>query len=179
MDFDDLFQKARGGDRRAWGDLLGLIRPIIRALFQRRLCQDGDASELTQLAQMRMNGAFFSRFKGETAAQFWSWVRTIVARLLIDHYRRTRPTLAPLPDDLPARPGHTPVSPGTAARLAEAVGRLREPHRTVVRMTFFDDLKDAEIARRLDRTAVWVRVTRWRGLDLLRKDLRNGESSHD
>src|SRR5258708_7157982 len=126
MDFDDLFQRARRGDRDAWNDLLALIRPLVRALFQRQLHQDGDASDLTQRAQLRMHGAFFDRFKGETAAQFWSWVRPIVPRLLIDHYRGPRPTPVPLPDGLPARPCHEPLPPGTAARLTEAVGRLRE-----------------------------------------------------
>jgi RNA polymerase sigma-70 factor (ECF subfamily) len=180
MDFDDLFQRARRGDRDAWNALLAQIRPLVRALFQRQLRQDGDASDLTQRAQMRMDGAFFDRFKGETPAQFWSWVRTIVARLLIDHYRRARLPVGPLPPvDPPARPVHQPLAPGTAARLTEAVERLREPHRTVVRLTFFDELKDEEIARRLERTPVWVRVTRWRGLKYLREDLRNGESSHD
>jgi DNA-directed RNA polymerase specialized sigma24 family protein len=63
--FEPLLDRARGGDRAAWEELLQGLRPIIRALARRRLRCDDEASDLAQDVLLRMNGAF-ARFRGHS-----------------------------------------------------------------------------------------------------------------
>src|SRR5262245_29602174 len=149
-DLGPLLNRARTGDRVAWNDLLGRLRPYMRLLIRRQLSGDAESSDLTQEAQLRMERGF-PQFRGEQVPQFLAWVRTIVARVLVDHAGTRPPATVPLPDLDDAGAGAP--GPGVAraeemTRLAEALELLPADHRLVIEARLFDGLKCVEIARR-------------------------------
>jgi RNA polymerase sigma-70 factor (ECF subfamily) len=168
-----LFDRARGGDSAAWNALLGQIRPFIRTLCRQQVRYDGDASDLTQEVQLRMDRGF-SRFRGSSLPQFLAWVRQIAARVLADHHRAGRLPMVSLTD----RKG--PVSPSTDSRwfgsdeliqLAQALDRLPELYRRVIEGRLVDGLSCVALAERLGRTAGWVRITSMRAIERLHDEL--------
>jgi RNA polymerase sigma-70 factor, ECF subfamily len=173
-DLAPLLNRARAGDRAAWNDLLGRLRPYLRLLIRRQLSGDAEASDLTQEAQLRMDRGF-PQFRGEQVPPFLAWVRTIVARVLADHAGSRPPAAVPLSDldDAGAgAPGPRLVHAEEMTRLAGALERLSADHRLVVEARLFDGLKCVEIARRHGRTSEWVRVTCKRAVERLRELLR-------
>jgi RNA polymerase sigma-70 factor (ECF subfamily) len=168
-----LLDRARSGDRAAWGQVLARLRPIIWALARRRLRCDHEASDLAQEVLLRMDGGF-AKFRGQSLAQLLAWARKITANALFDPGRRPPPA-APLPPDVAGPreggPASGLVRAEELARLAEALAKVPEHYRAVVEARLFEGLSCAEIARRLGQTAVWVRVTCLRGVRLLREQL--------
>jgi RNA polymerase sigma-70 factor (ECF subfamily) len=169
-----LLNRARDGDRAAWGTLLERLRPLIRALFRRQGQSDGDASDLTQEVQLRMARGF-DQFRGETVPQFLAWVRQIAARVFIDCKVRQPPTPESLPQD-PVCPrsltaGARLDTAEDLARLSAALERLPAPYRTVIEARLFDGLKCVEIAQRLGQSPEWVRVTCLRAVVKLQEQL--------
>ncbi|MGA7801221.1 MAG: sigma-70 family RNA polymerase sigma factor, partial [Gammaproteobacteria bacterium] len=65
-------------------------------------------------------------------------------------------------------PAETPPPNPDRGRLAHCLERLPERERTVLLMTFYDDMPAGELARELDMTPANVRVIRHRGLERLR-----------
>jgi RNA polymerase sigma factor (sigma-70 family) len=118
-----------------------------------------------------------------------------------DHARRRPPPAEPLPPDvgapfeggplsglvrdeekarldeaLPRLPDHCrplarQIGVEEMARLAEALPRLPDTYRTVIEARLFDGISCADLARRLGRTPVWVRVTCLRAVEQLRQEL--------
>jgi RNA polymerase sigma factor (sigma-70 family) len=175
--FEPLFDRARGGDRAAWEELLQGLRPIIRALARRRLHCDNEASDVAQEVLLRMDRAF-DRFRGHSIAQLLAWARVITANALKD-LAGGAPPAEPLPPDLGATVDGGPASglvrAEEMARLAEALPRLPEPYRAVIEARLFQGASCVAIASRLGRTPVWVRVTCLRAVQRLRQEL--GEQS--
>jgi RNA polymerase sigma-70 factor (ECF subfamily) len=176
--FEPLLDRARAGERAAWEELLRQLRPIIRALARRRVHGDNDASDLAQDVLLRMERAF-AKFRGRSIAQLLAWARSIMRRRLVDDYRRRTPPAEPLPPDVGAAFESGPLSgmvrSEEMARLAEALPRLPDHYRTVIEARLFDGISCADLARRLGRTPVWVRVTCLRAVERLRQEL--GEPS--
>jgi RNA polymerase sigma-70 factor (ECF subfamily) len=170
MDLQALLDRARGGDRDAWNLLLGRLRPCLRELLRRRVSPEADASDLVNQVQMRMD-AGFAGFRGASLAALMAWSRQIAANLLVDRARRLGPPSVPLPADLPEAPGPDPARVEEQARVASALDRLREPHRSIVVARFLDGEKAVRIAERLGQSPAWVRVTCKRGLEELRRQL--------
>ncbi len=175
---EPLLDRAGGGDRTAWEELLHRLRPIIRALARRRLRCDNEASDLAQEVLLRMDRAF-GGFRGRSVAQLLAWVRTITANVLTDRARGAPPPTEPLPPDLGAAVESGPASglvrAEEMARLAEALPKLPDHYRAVVEARLFEGISCADIARRMRQTPVWVRVTCLRAVKLLRQEL--GEPS--
>jgi RNA polymerase sigma-70 factor (ECF subfamily) len=175
-DWGSLLDRAREGDGEAWDALLKRLRPLIWALCRRRLYADDEASDLTQDVLLGVTRGF-ARFRGVTVMQLLAWIRTIIARRLIDHGRRTPPPAGPLPPTLGGPSGGGPLSSLVGAedmaRLAAALPKLPEHYRAVIEARLFEGLSCAAIAQRLGRTRVWVSVTCMRAVERLRNDLRN------
>jgi RNA polymerase sigma-70 factor (ECF subfamily) len=171
---EPLLDRARDGERAAWEELLGRLRPIIRALARRRLRCDDEASDLAQEVLFRMDRAF-AGFRGRSAGQLLAWVRTITANVIIDWMRAAPPAAEALPPDLAVAVQSTPASgllrAEEMARLAEALLKLPEHYRAVVEARVFEGASCVDIARRLGQTPVWVRVTCLRAVRLLRQEL--------
>jgi RNA polymerase sigma-70 factor (ECF subfamily) len=171
MDLQLLLDRARAGNQEAWNQLLGELRPLVRAWLRRWLCQDGDASDLTNEVQLRMDRGF-ARFRGETTGQLRAWTRRITVNVLYDH-RRTTPTA---PGRLPVTfAAPTPVPPIVDAddmiRLRQALEQLPPHYRTVIEGRLFDGLSCVEIAQRMNELPGTVRMWCWRAVKELNQRL--------
>jgi RNA polymerase sigma-70 factor (ECF subfamily) len=171
MDLQLLLDRARAGDRAAWNRLLAELRPLVRAWLRRWQPQDGEASDLTNEVQLRMDRGF-ARFRGETTGQLRAWTRRITVNVLHDHRRTTPPSPAQLPDTLAAP---TPVAPIVDAddmiRLRKALELLPSHYRTVIEGRLFDRLSCVEIAQRMNALPGTVRMWCYRAVDELKQRL--------
>jgi RNA polymerase sigma-70 factor (ECF subfamily) len=169
-----LLERSRAGDQAAWNTLLQRLRPYVRLLLQRQACNDGEASDLVQEAQLRMHRGF-DQFWGAQVPQFLAWVRQIVVRTLADHAAR-RPRQQMLLPDLPDRRGASVeadlLRDEEMTLLAEALEQLSADYRMVIEARLLAGLKCVEIARRSGHTPEWVRVTCKRAIEELRRRLR-------
>jgi RNA polymerase sigma-70 factor (ECF subfamily) len=176
--FETLLDRARSGDLAARKELLGQVRPFIRAIARRLLHGDDEASDLAHEVLLRMDGGFAS-FRGHSSWQLLAWARAIGSNILIDRGRRPRLPTEPLPPDLGASVDNGPLSglvhAEDMARLAEALERLPEHYRAVVQARLFEGISCVDIARRMGKTPVWVSVTCLRAVRCLRQEL--GEQS--
>jgi RNA polymerase sigma-70 factor (ECF subfamily) len=91
----DLVEKARGGDRAAYGELVTRFQPAVYAVALARLRNPGEAQELTQevfihgmtkLAQLR------------DAQCFAGWLRQITVRMAINRLTRRGPVQGAEPE---------------------------------------------------------------------------------
>jgi RNA polymerase sigma factor (sigma-70 family) len=176
--FETLLDRARSGDLAARQDLLGQVRPVIRAIARWLLHGDNEASDLAQEVLFRMDGGFAS-FRGRSFRQLMAWARVIGSNILIDRGRKPRLPTEPLPPDLGASVDNGPLSDlvraEEMARLAEALKQLPEHYSAVVQARLFEGISCVDIARRMGKTPVWVSVTCLRAVRRLRQEL--GEQS--
>jgi RNA polymerase sigma-70 factor (ECF subfamily) len=131
----------------AFGELYDFYLPRIYGFIYRRVEDRSVAEDLTAtvferaLAQLRRG-----RFRNET---FGGWLYRVAANAVVDQARATRRVL-------PLVPGRvddpSPDAAGAFAaaldrdELQRAFGRLREGHRRVLALRFFDDLDPDEAA---------------------------------
>ena len=170
MDPETLFERARSGDPQAWNDLLGWLRPILRAALRQRLRCPDDASEVVNDAQMLMyrNRA---QFRGQSLGQFRAWARRIAANALVDHVRGQGRNFAELLGE-PAAPCEPAAAPELGDELARALARLPAEQRQIVEGRIFDGMRLTEIAERLGRPPSTVRVYWKRAIQTLSAQLR-------
>lgn len=161
----------RENDPAAWNELLGRLRIVVRALFLVQVRQAADASDLAQEVQRRVL-AGFERFRGDTVPALLAWIRTIAVSVLAD-FRRVRPDLTQsLPPDPPAPTGDSAFDSELTARVLRGVEELPEPRRRIVTAFYLEGRSCEEIARELNRSPVWVRVTKLHAVRQLRDRFR-------
>jgi RNA polymerase sigma-70 factor (ECF subfamily) len=125
----DLVERARGGDRAAYGELVTRFQPAVYAVALARLRNPGEAQELTQevfihgmtkLAQLR------------DAQCFAGWLRQITVRMAINRLTRRGPLQGAEPEVLQnaAAAGDTPleemVRAEARAELQRGLERLKD-----------------------------------------------------
>ena len=105
------------------------------------------------------------------------WLQRIAINLALNHLRRRRLGLEPLPES-PSWPDAAAAAPEsaleqreTSAALARGIERLPEPMRAVVVLRFVQDASLAEIAETLDCPLGTVKSRLHKALRLLRADL--------
>ena len=152
--------------------LYGRWGPEMLALGRRTLGDLPSAEELVQETFVRIwqSAGSFDRTLGSPR----TFAFTIAKRTAIDHLRRrsARPrAVAMVSEDLPGR--HEDHAHAVAERWAvqEALEALSEKHRTILRLSFYDDLADAEIGRRLGIPVGTVRSRTYYALRALRDEL--------
>jgi RNA polymerase sigma-70 factor (ECF subfamily) len=111
----------------------------------------------------------FEQCRGSPAGWLWSIART----QLIQHYRSHRPAeaLEEEPTDQQPLPSEHASRSDDSARIRAAIARLPEEQRELVRMKFFLEMHNQDIARALDMTRINVGVSLHRTLKRLRKIL--------
>ena len=103
------------------------------AFIRKRVADEHDAEDLLQEAFIRIHN-------GLCCLREWnrleSWVYQVTRNLVVDYYRRRRPS-SEIPEDLPAE--EIPLEEDPAARLAgslkEMMEELPEPYRQALVMT--------------------------------------------
>lgn len=169
----DLLQRARHGDAPAIGELLDIHRDYLRALARQQVNQKMqarlDASDLVQQTCLSVYRQM-TEFDGSEPAQFVAWLKRIHDRNIRNAVRnqhrakrdagreQTRGNTEPGQAGQ-ASPSQQAIRGEEAVRLAQALDRLPEEEREVLRLRYFEGLTLVEIAQRLDLTKdalVWL-----------------------
>ncbi len=162
-------ERARRGDRDAFGDLYRRFAPLVHGVLLARL-PPGEVPDLVQevfLLALRKLAALAD------GAAFGPWVATLARRAAADHYRgpERRFGFARAPELRTARESEPATAPGlTAEGLAvlQAMARLPEAYRETLVLRLVEGLSGAEIAARTGLTEGSVRVNLTRGMKRLR-----------
>ena len=161
-------QAAPGTDREAEAALCRRLAPRVRLYGLRHLGNEAAADDLMQQVMLLM----IERLRAgalRDPERLVSFVFGICRMAVLDvrrgHVRRER-LLAIYGDALLPPETSSPVFDQT--RLRHCLERLAERERTVLLLTFYDDMPAAELAKELDVSLANVRVIRHRGLARLR-----------
>jgi len=156
----ELVQRARGGDRDAFRQLVERYQRKVAALALGMLRNQEDALDVVQDTFTKAYQSL-DRFKGDSS--FYTWVYRIAANLCIDHQRReSRATHLPYDhDDRSGGIGEGTLLDGTphdqpfdrtrdaelGRRLRSAIAELTPEHRAVILLREVDGLSYEEISQ--------------------------------
>jgi RNA polymerase sigma-70 factor (ECF subfamily) len=162
----------KGDSRMAEAELCRRFVPRVRAFGLRHLHAADAADELAQRVLMLVIEKLRQSevYEAEAIASFILGTANHTAMAMRRGEKRTRP-LEEVDEPWCEAP-HTPVL--DRERIAHCLEELAERERTVVTLTFFDDLSAGEIADTIGISAVNVRVMRHRALTSLRDCFERG-----
>ncbi|MBI3629206.1 MAG: sigma-70 family RNA polymerase sigma factor [Candidatus Rokubacteria bacterium] len=157
----ELVQRARGGDREAFRQLVERYQRKVGALALGMLRNQDDALDVVQETFTKAYQSL-DRFKGDSS--FYTWVYRIASNLCIDHQRReARATHLPYENDdrtpgaigegtlLDGTPRDQPFDRTRDAQLGErlkiAIAELTPEHRAVILLREVDGLSYEEISQ--------------------------------
>jgi RNA polymerase sigma-70 factor (ECF subfamily) len=198
---DPRIREARAGGPDDLGRLLEAYRSYLRLLARvrigDRLRTKLDPEDVVQDAFLRAHRGF-SRFRGDSEAEFLAWLRQILAAELANQVRRylgtggrdlrlerefgeaLDRTSAAFDGGLVSQdssPSHRAERGERLARLAEALDRLPEDYREAIVLRQFEGLGFPEVASRMDRSVDSVKNLWARALGKLRRELREREDN--
>ena len=165
-----LVEKARNGDRTAFGHLYNHYAPMVHGVLLARipvgavddLVQDVFVLALRRLATLREAGSF------------GAWLAAIARNLANDHYRRSTPE-EQLADDAPdaeIKCGTVSADDeGSAAAILKAVRNLPDAYRETLILRLVEGMTGPEIAAQTGLSHGSVRVNLHRGMQQLRTKL--------
>ena len=167
-----LAEQASRGDRKAFGALLKLWHPRLKAFALRKAGKDGD--DVLQMAALTL-ARDIGRLRDPS--RFGPWAMTIISRRAADHFAenhresRRRDALAsePLPKTFDAEHLLT-----ERQSLQSALNRLAAEQRTLLMLHYLDGLTSSEIARLLNLPIGTVKSR----LHTARAHLRAAYTSH-
>ena len=163
-----LGEAAPNFDTAAEAELCRRLAPRVRLYGLRHLGNEAAAADLMQqvmLMTIERQRAGALREPERLASFVFGICRLVVLDLRRGQVRRDR-LLATYGDALV--PPQPPPPDLDHARLAHCLEQLPERERTVLLMTFYDDVPGEALARELDLTPANLRVIRHRGLQRLR-----------
>ncbi|MGA2175804.1 MAG: RNA polymerase sigma factor [Verrucomicrobiota bacterium] len=151
MDEEQVISALRGQDPAAARELVDSYgQRLLRSAFL--LC--GNETEAQDLVQETFLQAWKSAHRFRGGAALYTWLHAILLNLT-RHYHRDRKRLVSDPnlteEEIPA-PEEGPSRLDTDAAstaLTDALGRLTAPHREVVVLRFYEDMKICQIAAHL------------------------------
>ena len=154
----ELVERARGGDRDAFGELVWRHQDTVYTLAMRLVGPDL-AADVAQEALIRAWRAI-PRFRGD--ASFSTWVHRITVNTAWTQRKRAAKHVATELEDTVVDTGQTPEQAGEAAdlrrRLVAAIERLSPGQRAVVVLRDVSGWSHAEIARELEITQTTAKV---------------------
>lgn len=168
------------GDEAAFRALVDQYTPRIYRICYRILGRVDEAEDATQETFVLAYRAL-ATFRGDGSAE--GWLARIATRLCWRRAASAANRLAAtstLDDALiatladPADIGHQAVVEEERATVRRAVAALPEPYREVVTLRFFGELSLAEIAIATGRPEPTTKTHLYRGLDRLRRSMRQG-----
>jgi RNA polymerase sigma-70 factor (ECF subfamily) len=163
--------RAQSGDRDAFGDIYVACHSQIRGFLLRRVADSETAEDLAQQVFVKAWQGL-PRYR-RTSAPFTAWLYRIARNALVDHYRRSRPTVGLEGIDI-ADDSDRDAELITAEQFEEVehgLDALRDDYREVIRMRFLMGLSTREVAAAMDRSEGAVRVLQLRAMRALRAQL--------
>jgi RNA polymerase sigma-70 factor, ECF subfamily len=157
-----LVDRARTGDRDAFGSLYGLYARMVHGILMARvprmevddLVQDVFIQAMSRVASLR------------DSAAFGGWLATIARNRAYDWHRQTTET-AEIPEHLAG--GSRPDQQVTA--VLDAIRELPDAYRETLTLRLLEGMTGPEIAARTGLTPDSVRVNLHRGMKQLREKL--------
>jgi len=162
-------QASPGTDREAEAELCRRLAPRVRLYGLRHLRDAAAAADLMQqvmLMTIERLRAGALREPERLASFVFGMCRMVVLELRRGNMRRER-LLETYGEVL--EPVETPPPNPDRGRLAHCLERLPERERTILLLTFYDNMPAEALARELNLTPANVRVIRHRGMERLRE----------
>lgn len=161
-----LVERARAGDREAFGDLFqrhyAAVFRVARSRLPHALAEDATAETFARA------WAALPRYK-RTAAPFVAWLYGIARNVANDTVRRSR--RADSQADLEDR-AHDPwVGHAEQQALADALATLPEEQRQVIELKYLLGLTNDEVGAALGKKPGAVNAQQWRALRALQREL--------
>lgn len=180
----DLVDRARGGDREAFGVLALRYYRMVSTLAIQKTGHRADAEDIVQEAYVR---AFRGLAQLREGSRFGAWIYNITLKLCLDWLRRRdrRDGTVPFDDSAPAhstsgrhaRPDGIDLAleaKDESARLLSAVGGLPDKYRLIVTLRYVRRLSYKEIAEHLGEPAGTVANRLHRATKMLQDRLGRG-----
>ena len=176
-------EKARGGDRAAFDELVTVHSEALLASIRRRMGKTlKETVEPADLVQETLIRAFRSleSFEWQGEGSFRRWLEGIAGHVLL-HSARTQSRNREF--HIPRTPNTPCVSPSRQQRrderfdrLKSALDQLSPDHRTVIRLSRIEGFKVSEIAERMGRSESSVKSLLFRAMTQLRERFGDTES---
>ena len=179
-----LIERAQGGDRSAFDELVRAYEGRLRTVVHRQLGRGGAESDVDEVVQETFVLAFgaIERFRWRGEGGFFSWIARIARNVVIDQAKHSRRSAhLQLPDRLPAdgpSPSQALRRDERFSRLECAIGELPPDYREVLRLSVLERLQVKEIARRMNRSEYAVKHLMARATRKLRASFGDTESLH-
>ncbi|MGE6784512.1 sigma-70 family RNA polymerase sigma factor [Ensifer adhaerens] len=140
---------ARDRDRRAFAVLFRHFGPRLKSYFMRWTVSSGVADDLVQEAMLNVwrRASYFDPGRAGVA----TWIFTIARNVRIDYLRRQRdPSALPVdPEDPPASVEDRLMGAEREARVRDALITLSTDQQTIIRLSYFSEKSQSEIADEL------------------------------
>ena len=159
----ELVDRARDGDRDAYGELVELMWPQLLALARTILAGDDEAEDLVQEALVHAWPRLGSLRRPQS---FAAWIRRILSRRCFAHARRRRPP-AEVEPEAPAEARLERID------VARTLSRLAPRQRAVAYLTLVEGRTAREAAAMLGILPATARVHRHRAVARLRRELED------
>jgi RNA polymerase sigma-70 factor (ECF subfamily) len=150
---EGLIERARGGDRQAFGELVRKHQKRVYATALHLTGNHGDADDVAQEAFIRAYKGL-PRFDGR--ADFFTWLYRIVVNTALNQLR-SRKRSPSAPEDAPERADHGTPDPRASAESREALARcltalseLSPTLRITLVLAAVEEMPYAQIARVLE-----------------------------
>jgi len=167
----DVIDRARGGDRHAFGELYDTHVESVYRYVLYRVREPSDAEDLTSEVFTRAFANIHRyRWQGKS---FLAWLYTIARNAVTDRSRRERPTV-----DLDDAFGVAEEGPTAHDRavtgeqvdaLRGAVKHLTSEQQEVLVLRFVQDMSSRQVAKMLGKNEGAIRALQFRALGRLRK----------
>jgi RNA polymerase sigma-70 factor (ECF subfamily) len=178
-DDQELIALAASGDRDAFGVLYErYVLKVFRHVYY--LTSDTHTAEdLTGQTFLKALEAI-TRYE-DRGVPFHAWLLRIAHNLTVNHKKLRRNNTAPLPETIEAEgidfsPEDSCEAKVNGEKVWDGVRRLRGDQRQVIVMRFIDGLSYTDIAQILGKSIGAVRVTQYRALNSLRRQLGEEEA---
>lgn len=173
---DELVAACLRGDERAWDCLIDTYAPYIHAVAVRAYgLRPAEAAEVFQDSCIRI---YFGLHGYTGKGGLRSWLRAVVISACREYLRQAARTASHTSQDQPEdEPAPEIIDELDAALdVRAAVDALGEPCRSTLALHFFEDLSQAEVARRLNSPEGTIAARVSRCLQRLRANISdNGE----
>lgn len=177
-----LAKLSRGGDRRAFAELVELYKDKLYHLAYRMLNQSHEAEDIVQETFLRV---YTNLHRYDETQKFSTWIYRIATNLCIDRLRKRKPNYS-LDAEMPEGEGAdwysllpsdqaTPESEVVLSEMQEhiraAIDTLPEKYKSVVILRYLHDMSLQEIGDVLGMPVTTVKTRVHRGREFLRKKL--------
>jgi RNA polymerase sigma-70 factor (ECF subfamily) len=177
-----LAKLSRGGDRRAFAELVELYKDKIYHLGYRMLNQKQEAEDIVQETFLRV---YTNLDRYDENQKFSTWIYRIATNLCIDRLRKRKPKYsidAEMTDgegtdwhamlaSKDAGPDEELILSETQSNIREAIQTLPDKYKAVVILRYLHDMSLQEIGDVLDMPVTTIKTRVHRGREFLRKKL--------